>query len=134
MNTLETETNTDIEIFDTFMGANLLKKNHRVAVRYIRNDIKASFSNLGLLGFSKYIPVKLLDISSKGVAIEYPKNLPLKKRITLDLLFEDNKKFSITAEIIRRASDKIQYGLAFDRFHHDLGDYLVYSQNELIFR
>jgi hypothetical protein len=132
MNILKNEVDNDEEIFNSLTDTE--KNNKRVAVRYIRSDINVTFSKPGLLNLSKYIPVKLLDISSKGIAIEYKKKLPIKKKITLDFLFEDNKSFSITAKIIRRASNKIQYGLKFDHFNHELGDYLLYSQNDLIFK
>lgn len=133
MSSSENETDKDDEIFSMLSDIENTT-NQRIAVRYVRTDISVSLSPLGLFSFSKYLPVKLLDISSKGAAIECKKKLPLKKKIILDLLFEDNKSFSISAKIIHRAENKIQYGLKFDQFNNELGDYLLSSQSDLSFK
>lgn len=124
----------DDEIFD-ILFTDVQTNNQRIAVRYIRTDISASVFTPGFLNFSKkHTAVELLDISSKGAAIECEKKLRIKKRIILELIFTDNHKFVIRAKIIHQAINKKQYGLKFDRFNHDLGDYLLSSQNDLIFK
>ena len=53
----------------------------------------------------------------------------------LSLIFDANKKFEIQAKIIREAPEARKfYGLIFESMNHDLGDYLVESQTELIFK
>jgi hypothetical protein len=116
-----------------------LKKNKRDAVRYIREDIAASVCKIRLFNFgfltNKEILVELLDISSKGVLISTNKKLPLKKKITITLKFEDEKTFQIKACVVRTVPDlKYQYGIKFDRFNNDLGDYLLETQRKLIFK
>lgn len=116
-----------------------LEKNKRDAVRYVREDIAASVCKIRLFNFgfltNKEILVELLDISSKGVLILTNKKLPLKKKITLTLKFEDEKTFQIKASVVRKVPDlKYQYGIKFDRFNNDLGDYLLETQRKLIFK
>ena len=109
-------------------------QNHRTAVRYIREDITISLQKFGLLSSSKKIPAKLLDISSKGATIECEMDLGKNEKIILDLFFKDNKEFSIHAKTIHQVKNKNQYGIKFDIFHHKLGDYILSSQQELIFK
>ena len=109
--------------------------NHRCAVRYIRTDITASLSISSLLGSTKNIPIKLIDISSKGAAIECEKKLTPKKKTVLELVFKDKKKFTIDAQVIHQNSRrKKQYGLKFARFNDELGDYILASQKDLQFK
>ena len=116
-----------------------LKKNNRIAVRYIREDIAASVCKIRLFNFgfliNKEILVDLIDISSKGVLISTNKKLPLKKKITLTLKFEDAKTFQIKACVIRKVSALAnQYGIKFDCLNDELGDYLLETQRKLIFK
>lgn len=106
--------------------------NNRIAIRYIRADIKANLSFLVFFRFKKTIPVKLLDISSKGAAVECKQNFSVNKKIELDLFFEDTESFAISARIIHKNND--QYGLQFDHFNNELGDHLLESQNDLVFK
>jgi len=108
--------------------------NLRSAVRYIRKDITVSLQRHGLFKLSKTIPVKLLDISSKGTAIECEHKLALNDKIILELIFKDNKGFAIEAKIVYQAENKKQYGIKFDTYNDDLGEYLLSSQNDLIFK
>ena len=116
-----------------------LKKNNRVAVRYIREDIAASVCKIRLFNFgfliNREILVELIDISSKGVLISTNKKLPLKKKITLTLKFEDTKTFQIKACVVRKTPAlEYQYGIKFDRLNNELGDYLLETQRKLIFK
>ncbi len=108
--------------------------NKRIAIRYVRTDITASLSIKKFLFYSSLIPVTLLDISSKGAAIKSKKKLAVKKKVTIHLLFLDKKKFTISATIVHKSKNKQFYGLKFDQFNNELGDYLLYSQSDLIFR
>jgi len=120
------------EIFGTLLPDDDEPINKRIAVRYIRSDIKASLSGLGLFGFSKDISVNLLDISSKGAAIEYKKKLTLKSTAILIICFKDSTTFTIKAKIVHKR--KNQYGLQFEHFNNELGDHLLLSQNDLKFK
>jgi len=113
--------------------------NKRVATRYIREDIAASVCKISWFNFgfrfNKDIFVELVDISSKGVLIATSQKLPLNKKITLTLTFEDLKSFIIQAKVVRKAiADQTQYGIKFDRTNDDLGDYLLETQRKLVFK
>ena len=131
----ENQTDYDEEIFGMF-SVEEQPVNHRYAIRYIRKDITASVYVSNRLGFVKKLPIKLIDISSKGAAIECEKKLGLKKKIALELIFKDKKKFKIDATIIhqKKIHNKKQYGLKFVRFNDELGDYILASQQDLIFK
>lgn len=114
-------------------------KNQRVATRYIREDIAASVCKISWLNFgfrfNKNIFVELIDISSKGVLIATDQKLPVKKKITITLTFEDHKSFVIPAKVVRKADIQgSQYGIKFDRTNDDLGDYLLETQRKLVFK
>ncbi|TAL47557.1 MAG: hypothetical protein EPN89_08455 [Methylovulum sp.] len=112
-----------------------LTKNLRIATRFIRGDISASISGLGFFEMGKTIPVKLMDISSKGVLISTNRKLRINKSLTLTLQFETGRTFIIKAAIVRRsASSHHQYGMKFERCHDELGDYLLESQSKLVFK
>jgi len=106
--------------------------NHRSAVRYVREDIIVFVILTNWLGLSKKKPVKLIDISSKGIAVESNQILAIKKQVSLELCIQ-NKQFLIPAIVIHRMGLN-QYGLRFSQFNHELGDYLLLSQSELIFK
>ena len=115
--------------------------NQRKTIRYIRSDISASINRRDIFGgynsfsYSDSIKVKLLDISSKGALISSPKKINLKKKINLVLIFSCNKRFEIPSKVVREEvyTEKI-YGLKFDNARHDLGDYLLETQTELLFQ
>lgn len=112
-----------------------LPDNKRYAVRYIRSNIKASVLKVRLFGLGKPIGLELLDISSKGALISTGKKIRKNKKITLILEFEDGKVFEIESKIVRLEKDQsFQYGVKFNRFNHDLGNYLLKTQDDLIFR
>ena len=135
MSSSENQDDYDEEIFG-MPSAEELPVNHRCAIRYIRTDITASLSIYSLLGSTKNIPIKLIDISSKGVAIECEKKLTKKKKIVLELVFKDKKKFTIDVIIIhqKKSHNKTQYGLKFAHFNNELGDYILASQQDLVFK
>lgn len=113
--------------------------NKRVATRYIREDIAASVCKISWFNFgfrfNKDIFVELIDISSKGVLIATSQKLPINKKITLTLTFEDLKSFIIQAKVVRKAlADQTQYGIKFDRTNDALGDYLLETQRKLVFK
>lgn len=126
------------DLFDIDFSEVLIS-NKRVATRYIREDIAASVCKISWFNFgfrfNKDIYVELVDISSKGVLIATSQKLPINKKITLTLTFEDLKSFIIQAKVIRKAqSDQTQYGIKFDRTNDALGDYLLETQRKLVFK
>jgi len=114
--------------------------NRRIGVRYVREDILASVCKISFfifgIGFSKDMFVELVDISSKGVLISTNKRLRVKKKITITLKFEDDTAFAIKAKIVREVRNPIHnyYGIKFDKLNNELGDYLLETQNKLVFK
>jgi hypothetical protein len=81
--------------------------------------------------------VKLLDISSRGALIGGPSKMVLKtnQKIMLTLIFFSNKKFEIPARVTRQLVEgRTFYGIRFDKVGDELGDYLLESQTDLIFK
>ena len=110
-------------------------KNNRVTTRFIRDDITVTIKAPGRFYFSKPIAVNLMDISCKGVLISTDKKFGINKQITLTLEFTSGKVFVIKAKIARHTSSSLnEYGLKFDRYNNELGDYLLESQDKLIFK
>lgn len=111
------------------------KKNIRVATRFIREDIAASIKAPGILSFAKTIPVNLMDIASRGVLISTSQQLGINKKITLTLQFKSGKVFVIKGRVVRRSdSSRNEYGIKFDCYNNELGDYLLETQGKLIFK
>lgn len=109
--------------------------NQRSAVRYIRNDISTSIKKIGFFSSSKFIPINLLDISSKGIAVECEKKLTINKKIIIRFIFKDRKKFIISAKVVYQSQiNKKNYGIKFERYHHELGDHLLHTSNDLVFK
>ncbi len=123
---------------DVLFNANFpedMVKNHRIATRFVREDIDASVSGLGILNRSKEFAVKLIDITSKGVLIESEKQLKINQTLTLTLKFKAGKAFVIKAKVVRIAANtNNQYGVKFDRYNNELGDYLLDTQTKLVFK
>jgi hypothetical protein len=112
-----------------------LPENKRYAVRYIRTDIKASIIKVRLFRVGKPMGLDLLDVSSKGALISTGKKIRKNKKITLILEFDDGKVFEISSKIIRLEKNQVyRYGIEFNRFNHDLGDYILETQDDLVFK
>ena len=112
--------------------------NNRKTIRYIRNDIEAWLYVSNFLGryprkMQPPVSLKLLDISSKGALVSSSKRLRLHKKVKLVLRFKDGKEFEVNAQIIRKeVYDPQIYGIKFDQIDHNLGDYLLESQTNLV--
>ncbi len=108
-------------------------KNTRVATRFVRQDISVFIASSGLLGFSKnQFQVSLLDITSKGVLVATDQKLAINKKIKLTLVFKSGKSFEIDATVARHTNN--EYGIKFDHFNNALGDYLIETQDKLVFK
>ena len=135
-----------MEIDDIFNDSKLdssYPQNRRKSVRYVRKDITASisqediFGTYSLFSYSQVFRVKLIDISSRGALVGVPTKLTLKvnQKIMLTLIFDSNKKFEIPAKVVHNLTQgKRFYGLKFHRPNDELGDHLLETQADLIFR
>ncbi len=116
------------------------KSNRRLGVRFIRDDIdisvrKNSFFELRFGAKNKQIPVRLIDISSKGVLIATDMKLQVNKKLLLTLRFVDLREFEMHCTIVRKTSaEKNLYGIKFDRIDSRLADYLLVTQKKLTFK
>ena len=109
--------------------------NSRIATRYIREDIAVSITSKNLVGISKRIEAKLLDITSKGVLVAATEKMAINKNIVLHLQFTTGKVFDINAKVVRNAAaDKNENGIKYDFYNNELGDYLLETQSKLIFK
>lgn len=128
-----------VDIFDTALADDEEGINKRTAIRYVRSDIAVTITKPGI-NLTKFLPVKLIDISSKGATIESRKKISLNHKVILHLLFLDNRSFTITAKTVHLAKNiyknknKNKYGLKFDRTNDELGEYLLTSQRNLEFK
>jgi len=134
MNNSEDEIEDDDDDFFSLVLTDEESSNQRTAVRYIRTDIIVTFRTLGFFSFSKFHPASLLDISSKGVAIECDKSMSLNTKVILKLLFEDKTEFKIPAKIIQKVKNTKKYGIKFDQYNNEIGDYILSSRNDLLFK
>jgi c-di-GMP-binding flagellar brake protein YcgR len=145
INTEETNGVLNCAEVDIFDDSSLITpySNRRKSVRYVRKDVTAFISQADMFGgyslfsSSRAIRVKLLDISSRGTMIGGPSKLVLKinQKIMLTLIFTSNKKFEIPSRIKREfVEERTFYGVKFDEVHDDLGEYLLESQADLVFK
>lgn len=136
MNSTDNNTDFDDDIFG-FQAESTEQKiiNNRVAIRYVRNDIHVTLITLNIFNLPKKNMVKLIDISSKGIAIKCNKKLALKTKVIIQLIFRDKRMFKISAIIVHRINkENNEYGLQFVKFNNKLGDYLLSTQNDLVFK
>lgn len=119
------------EIFD-FDPDESIKHNGRKSVRYVRNDIKVVLVTSNLLGIGKKIKAKLQDISSKGVRVSTDEKLGTQKKLIVALKFNDGTTFTINAKIVRK--NALEYGIKFEQQQNKLGDYLLETQTDLLFK
>lgn len=133
----------DRDIFEEEKTDSNFGGNQRKSVRYVRKDITIFisqpdfFGSYSLFSVSRATKVKLFDISSRGALIAGPSRLILKKnqRLKLTLIFSTNKMFEFTAKVVREVTEERKlYGLKFDKVNDTLGDYLLESQSDLVFR
>lgn len=169
----------EYDIIDDKLGVNTALENDfindRLAVRYIRTDVKAVFykpnlfTRLGFNFFRRLFSVKLIDISSTGALISTDKKFKVGTKIVLGLKFKPGKIFKTNAVIVRKSGEvktpksndrtvstlkfnfvrmfsihvlvkskpiktSYEYGIKFHNFNHELGNYLLETQNHLKFK
>ena len=120
--------------FDPSPNVNLTNTD-RKSVRYIRNDIKASLIYSNVLGLKTNRPSELNDISTKGALVTTVQKLSINKKVTVIITFDDGKVFRISGKIIRQCpTAPHRYGIKFEKQENGLGDYLLKTQTDLIFK
>jgi len=130
-----TQETLDIDNLSGPVISNDLEANRRITVRYVREDIKASLSNVKIHLFGPPLTIQLLDLSTKGALISSDKKIRKNKKLTLVLEFEDNRTFEIEARIVRLdAFIPNTYGIKFNKYNDELGDYILKTQTDLIFK
>lgn len=126
--------------FDLFAKPNAGFVNQRRTVRYVRKDIRARiwqrrwFHNFGLAWLRRDFAVELLDISNRGCLIASPKKLERNDKIVVLLQFETGKLFEINASVVRKSAAGDEYGIQFTEYNDALGEYMLQTQNELLFK
>ena len=124
-NMLNIDLNLDIDSDDD---------NRRIAVRYVRSDISVTISTpSGLFTKSGKVSVGLIDISSKGLLVDSYDKLPLGKEVGIELTFTDKRQFLIKGMVVYKM-DTVQYGIKFDGLNDALGDYLLQSADDIVFK
>ncbi len=122
------------DIFD-FDSVDTVQDNGRRSVRYVRNDIKVVLITTNLFGINKKIKVQLQDISSRGLCVTCTEKLSIKKKLTVALKFKDGKQFKIKAKIVRQtAKNSLDFGIKFEELQNSLGDHLLETQTDLLFK
>jgi hypothetical protein len=107
----------------------------RKAVRYGRSDIKASLCSKSIFRSSKPFEIELLDISTRGAHIVSKRKLSVNTAFTLKIAFNGGKAFDIAGKVIhKKSSREDSYGFQFDVYNDGLGDYLLNTQTDLIFK
>lgn len=132
---IETEEFKDLDELLDAPSQGHTAKNHRIATRYVRDDIDALVIDMGFLSVGKPFLVRLVDITSKGALIESEKKLKINQAITLVLRFTTGKIFEIKAKVVRVSPTATnQFGVKFDKYNNELGDYLLETQVSLRFK
>jgi len=111
--------------------------NRRKTVRYVCHDLRAELVTEGWLGFTKKTcAVELSDLSSRGALIRCEETLRPDMQILLHLFFADGKHFVVPGQIVRSAEKKQTpfYGVRFKSYQHDLADYLLKTQTDVVFK
>jgi len=108
--------------------------NKRAAVRYLGGGVIAALKLLGILNSDKKHSIELIDISSKGAAIHSKKKISVGKKVILYLAFKDKTIFRVPAKIVYKNKINHQYGVKFDQINNKLGDFLVSSGQDLLFK
>ncbi|MGR8933113.1 MAG: PilZ domain-containing protein [Gammaproteobacteria bacterium] len=107
----------------------------RRAVRYGRTDIKGTLCRKSLLQWAKPFDVELQDISTRGAHVVSKHKLNLNATYILTIAFSSGKFFEIEGKIIhRKDSSEDAYGFKFNAYNDELGDYLLNTQTDLIFK
>ena len=106
--------------------------NRRRSVRYAFSDLTGHFESNSIIKWNKRKDVVILDISSKGALIECEEGLKLKVKGGLILEFALESAYRISGQIVRKIGNT--YGIRFDKYNHELNDYLVSSGKSFLIK
>jgi hypothetical protein len=113
-------------------------KNKRIATRYMRDDIAVALCEITPFSFGKEVFidfVKLNDITGRGISFFSTQQIPVNKKVILNLRFHSDMTFKINATIIYRSNvSPYQYGIKFDHDHRELSDHILDTQRTLVFK
>lgn len=113
-------------------------KNKRIATRYMRDDIAVVLCEITPFSFGKEVFidfVKLNDITGRGISFFSTQQIPVNKKVILNLRFHSDMTFKINATIIYRSNvSPYQYGIKFDHDHRELSDHILDTQRTLVFK
>ncbi|PKM10316.1 MAG: hypothetical protein CVV13_13520 [Gammaproteobacteria bacterium HGW-Gammaproteobacteria-3] len=108
--------------------------NRRKTTRYIRNDFAAMIISSNLFGLKKY-STRINDISSQGASVSVNQKLAIKSKVTLYFRFKTGKIFKIEGRVVRQCKTSTYcYGIKFTKQENSLGDYLLETQTDLLFK
>ncbi len=125
----------DIDDLSGPIITNNLERKRRITVRYVREDIKATLRKVKIYFFGAPLNIQLLDLSTKGALVSTDRKIRINKKITLFLEFEDGQTFEIEAKVVRMdAFSANTYGIKFGKYNDALGDYILKTQTNLIFK
>lgn len=125
----------DEDDFFTLINLDIPVNNRRKVVRYVREDIDTTLEKVRLFGKNQSVASKLLDISTKGALLATSKKLRINAKVILHLVFDTGMHFAIEGKIIHRISaSEATYGIEFKQFNSDLGDYLLDTQTDLVYK
>ncbi len=108
--------------------------NQRKAVRYTKDALTAHLILKNLLKSNQYTFAKIIDISSTGARIDTAQKLPLKAKITLNIMLDKQSTHKVKAKVIRvcqNAKSSINYGLMFDNAQHALIDHIIVNHKDI---
>jgi hypothetical protein len=107
----------------------------RKSVRYVRNDIDALLYSARLFRSSTPFEIELLDISTRGAHIASKRKLNVNAAYILKLTFKDGETFEISGKVVHKnLSAEGSYGFQFNAYQDELGNHLLKTQTELIFK
>jgi hypothetical protein len=110
--------------------------NRRKAVRYRRGDVQAKLVRRNIFRVSKVFEVELRDISTRGAHIACQRKLAVNAAFLLRITFNSGECFDIEGKIIHQKTDDEGggYGFKFKTCNDVLGDYLLDTQTDLVFK
>ena len=108
--------------------------NQRKAVRYTKDALTAHLILKKLLKANQYTFAKVANISSTGARIDTTQKLPLKAKITLNIMLDNHTVYQTKAKVIRTCQNAvakdITYGLIFEKTQHALIDHIIAKHHD----
>jgi len=103
---------------------NMPTHNQRKSVRYHHKDLMAHLIVKQRFKSNEYTYTKVINISSSGAHISTGRKLPVKTKITLNLMLPNQTTYKVTAKIARICKNA-SYGVTFDETQHALIDHIM---------